>query len=1180
MTFSTNGSGTGVITVSSTGGGGSGTNSVSPGTLTTVATNGVNYAVSALSQTNNQTSVVFSNVTTFVYTNQLITLTNQFATTNFAKSMTNGMTSITTSNASAFVITNSLPALTNRFAVTNDSRTLSLSSTSSIYAGQLTNGINRGNAFSSPGAGSRSEQLGNGADASGDDATAVGTSAQALKSGDTSLGVESDADGPNAFSAGSFSSAQGAEAYVAGNGSSAGVRGMVIGNFSTAAWSNSIAIGNAVGTTQPGEILIGNVTNFVRFPGNGTIAGIFTNGTTVMTNLFSDRDVIVQFTTNNIFVTNAGTPLINGTYVYGTAAVYTNTQDARFTLNFQNPTWFLSSNAANFYSASSPASTSWSIVSGASAAPTTGFGAIFRLAGETFDGYFSSTNLDQRFLALTNYGISILQSSTNYSITILQASTNYTLVASNNLRAFITNSGSSLGILTNSGSGTNNRFSSSTTVNATIYNLSTISNIDVNGWAVSNIATLDFVGFGASYVWALDSANTRAADGHANYAGMFAGTFNQLSPGSGANNATRSVILGGNQNFVATGTGHADSSATLGGYANNIALSSATANYDAILGGTLNTIGGGTGGAYYSGILAGQGNSISLVTQDSHGATIDGGLNNSIGFSDSSAIVNGELNRITNSTYSTILGGYNNSISGGYVSTVGGSLAVATNEDVFVWNDGAATFTSKTNQSFLIKAANGVGINTNYAGTNALRVNGSIDSTVGFFVNGAAIGSSSTVTTNNLVATNSASNISLSGIVYTGTQTNQTFSTTNFAVSKNQSIFYSTNVLVIEGAAGNANSVKSTGTYQWNSTLGLYNFNGFYVTNISAIWYLETEASSILYSSSGLETNSWTRVNGGATKPSSQFGGYISMRGLVPIYDEQSTNIAYQITNYSQRIPTNSASVSDGMVATATGRDFKLVTLGTALTNNFVLTAGSAMTGTLTNNSGIYGNATGLTNVTASAFDATGSNTINQLISGSSITSSDTSTGIVLNITKPLINPTNEQAAGFTLAGYTRTNWSSTIVSPQLTSIGTGAQFEMVNTNLVTFFHPTFPDGFGATTNNCLYTTFLPSDLDTNRPITVRAVVSRPGGGTQTNVMGFSYGQGTSFTPSTANGITFTNIVAGTGTRATCFEVVTGWLPIAGTNMTIAVSRSGDDAADLGTGAVTLQTFELMYFRR
>ncbi len=74
VTFSTNGS---VVTITSSGGGG--TNTVSPGnTLTTVTTNGIDYAVSALSQTNNFTSITTTNPATYALTNdaRIINLTN------------------------------------------------------------------------------------------------------------------------------------------------------------------------------------------------------------------------------------------------------------------------------------------------------------------------------------------------------------------------------------------------------------------------------------------------------------------------------------------------------------------------------------------------------------------------------------------------------------------------------------------------------------------------------------------------------------------------------------------------------------------------------------------------------------------------------------------------------------------------------------------------------------------------------------------------------------------------------------------------------------------------------------------------------------------------------------------------------------------------------------------------
>lgn len=53
-----------------------------------------------------------------------------------------------------------------------------------------------------------------------------------------------------------------------------------------------------------------------------------------------------------------------------------------------------------------------------------------------------------------------------------------------------------------------------------------------------------------------------------------------------------------------------------------------------------------------------------------------------------------------------------------------GRNAQANHSNTFVWNDRATTFASTHTGQFLIRAANGVGINTNDTSNAALTVNG------------------------------------------------------------------------------------------------------------------------------------------------------------------------------------------------------------------------------------------------------------------------------------------------------------------------------------------------------------------------------------------------------------------------------------------------------------------------
>lgn len=425
--------------VSLIGTGGSG-DTVAEGARISLVTNGAVVTVTALQQTNNFGNIVFSNATAFP---------SLSVTTNIARTVTNGFSSIVTSNATLFV-------------GTNDARAVSLTNAAGLFGGKLTNGVNLGNAFSSPGSGAESEQFGNQAIASGDQSFAAGF--QALASGleSTAIGLVSEAVDEKTTAVGATASANAHRATmigfqaVGGNSASNTVvigavaraqeqNTVLIGPGTYSIYSNTVAIGPYVTNTVAGQILLGTASQTIYIPGNATISGTLTNGQTVLTNLYVDRDVIFAWTTNNVWVSGAGTPRANGTYIYGSAAVYTNVADATFTLNFQNPTWFISSNSTAFYSASSPAE-AWSIVSGASAAPTSGFGANMDMSGENWLGYIYSTNLEQRISSkqpasgnLTNFaGLSTNQFVYTNSLSLLQPGniylTNISLTGANTNR--------------------------------------------------------------------------------------------------------------------------------------------------------------------------------------------------------------------------------------------------------------------------------------------------------------------------------------------------------------------------------------------------------------------------------------------------------------------------------------------------------------------------------------------------------------------------------------------------------------------------------------------------------------------------------------------------------------------------------------------------------------------------
>ncbi len=157
------------------------------------------------------------------------------------------------------------------------------------------------------------------------------------------------------------------------------------------------------------------------------------------------------------------------------------------------------------------------------------------------------------------------------------------------------------------------------------------------------------------------------------------------------------------------------------------------------LGSVAATVGGGvnnTANASYAAVGGGQSNSASASN-----ATVAGGWSNNAN-GDASAIGGGQNNNVAGS-WSTISGGNNNQVNGWNATIPGGrnnranadfafaagQRAKADHEGTFVWADSEdADFTSTANNQFLVRAVNGVGINTNEP-TTELDVDGTVTAT-------------------------------------------------------------------------------------------------------------------------------------------------------------------------------------------------------------------------------------------------------------------------------------------------------------------------------------------------------------------------------------------------------------------------------------------------------------------
>jgi hypothetical protein len=222
--------------------------------------------------------------------------------------------------------------------------------------------------------------------------------------------------------------------------------------------------------------------------------------------------------------------------------------------------------------------------------------------------------------------------------------------------------------------------------------------------------------------------------------------------------ANDSTIGGGQQNNIQP---HANWSAILGGFGNII-----TAQYANIGGGQNNLI---QTNASYSAIGGGWDNIINPNTQFSvigggdgnyiqfggFSSTIGGGNNNNIEPYSQGSTIGGGVSNISSNNYATISGGFNNLVTQALGTVPGGDLnlagqnsfaaghrAKANNQGDFVWADSQnSDFTSTGNNQFLIRATNGVAINTNNPSGYALNVFGTNGvNAAAYFLNGSPLG--------------------------------------------------------------------------------------------------------------------------------------------------------------------------------------------------------------------------------------------------------------------------------------------------------------------------------------------------------------------------------------------------------------------------------------------------------
>lgn len=445
------------------------------------------------------------------------------------------------------------------------------------------------------------------------------------------------------------------------------------------------------------------------------------------------------------------------------------------------------------------------------------------------------------------------------------------------------------GIVTNNGSGTNNYYVGSTNENSRVTNGTIINPAFLGTDAVGNPLSFYF-------------------------ANSVIGRFEQEWPGQppsgtlGFNNANSSpgAYILGSSNIIA---GYQPYSVISGGRSN--VINGVTNNSfwrelggNVIAGGFSNLIDDVSGGSFNARNVIGGGSENKIYDNGGDNKTIGGGFLNIISNSAESVIAGGGFNNIIGPNWATIAGGqgnsalrangagsiYGSSILGGYGnlagsnystvlggarnyamgehSTVAGLDARSTNTGTFVYADASGTaFNSVSDYTFIIRATNGVGINTNNPGSFSLRVRGNSD----------LPGVTSLAVTN---TANVATNLSIgSGVVFQ----------------------YATNFIAVT----NAGSTSANGTYQYISGAVFTNHStACVITNNGSTWQIKS-GTTVLYSSATLENSAWTIQSGASPAARSYYGSVQNMDGVVIRGYINSTNLDARLTTASTAIATN-----------------------------------------------------------------------------------------------------------------------------------------------------------------------------------------------------------------------------------------------------------------------------------
>ena len=181
----------------------------------------------------------------------------------------------------------------------------------------LTNGVNYGNAFSSPGSGFGSEQFGNGATANNSAAFAAGPNTTASGASSLASGNLATASGINSTAVGANSSSTGAQSSAFGrNASAADLNSLAAGYASSSTAPNSTAIGTSAAATGTNSTAVGqgstaSATGASAFGSGATTSGagsisLGTGATESATNAIAIGNNVNNSTANEITIGGSG----------------------------------------------------------------------------------------------------------------------------------------------------------------------------------------------------------------------------------------------------------------------------------------------------------------------------------------------------------------------------------------------------------------------------------------------------------------------------------------------------------------------------------------------------------------------------------------------------------------------------------------------------------------------------------------------------------------------------------------------------------------------------------------------------------------------------------------------------------------------------------------------------------